>query len=223
MNLDSNILKLNIQKKSKIVSPSDVARVAAPKAAQFLYNMLRVGPRVILRSAFELLRANTITRILSAVVLIFIDTISLVRKRISLKQYVINLVLAVMLMIGGTAGWLLGNEMVSLILLENVILGIIAGLIGAGILGAFLAIAWERFIGLFVQSDAADMLDICNRVFADLVRQYALTRDEVEAVKEQVIITPHMMMQMFSQKNREAFAQRFIEPYLLVIIENRLV
>ena len=207
-------LKLQVKKKSKIGSPGDLARVAAPKAAQVLYNTLRVGPRVILRSAFELLRANTITRILSAIVLISFDTVSLFRKGISLKQYVINLGLALLLMVGGTAGWVLGNDVIGAVLLENVVLGIAAGMTGAGIFGGLTAYAWERGIKLFIQDDTADMMDICNKVFAKMLEEYKLKEAEAVKLIEDIVITPNNIKEMYRQKDREAYARKIIEPYM---------
>ncbi|MCL1997452.1 MAG: hypothetical protein FWG65_01645 [Turicibacter sp.] len=211
---------LEVAKKSKISSTNDLARVVAPKLTQFLYNILRVGPRVILRSAFELLRANTITRVLSAIVLILIDTISLIKGRISFKQYVINLVLAFMLMIGGTVGWVLGGHIVSLVILENVVIGIVAGLIGAGALGAFFALAWDRFVKKFIRDDTRCMLDICNAVFAELIDRHELTEQEIALAKERINITSAFLVDMYAQRTqecREEFALELIEPTVLEI------
>ena len=87
-----------------------------------------------MRSAFQLLRTNIITRIISAVVLVSIDTYLFIRKQISLKQYIINVTMAALLLVGGTAGWY-GGQNVGYVLFENAVIGIIAGVIGAGILG----------------------------------------------------------------------------------------
>lgn len=220
--MDPVIFKLSIEKKSKVGSTSDLARVAAPKLAQILYNILRVGPRVILRSAFELLRANTITRILSAVVLVSIDTVSLIRGRISKKQYIINLILAVMLMVGGTAGWVLGSQAASLIVIENVALGIITGLAGAGILGAALAYSWEKFVKTFIKDDTASMLEICGRVFESMAHEYNLSEEEVYDAKELIKIYSPTMCDMYSQKDRVSFARRIIEPPILTVVNRRI-
>ena len=207
-------LQLCLKKKTKIGSPGDLAKIAAPKTAQFLYNAMRVGPRVILRSAFELLRANTITRVLSAVVLLSIDTVSLVRGRISRKQYVINVSLACMLLVGGTAGWILGSHVVSLILIENVVIGIIAGLIGAGAVGALLGVIGDRIIRLFFKDDTTEMLDIFNLVFAELVTAANLTEAEIEEARDGIVIDTQVIREMFISKDRPAFARNFIEPVI---------
>jgi len=213
--LNPENLKLKMQKKSKINSTNDIARMAAPKAAQFFYNIVRVGPRVILRSAFELLRANTITRILSALVLVAIDTISLIRRRISFKQYVINLVLAVMLMVGGTAGWILGSEVLG-VFVENVVLSVFAGLVGAGILAMLLSIGWEKLVKLFFKDDTEDMLDICNKVFIDMANEYDLNEEQALEIKDKIKITAQTLQRMFAQKDRHNYARKMFKPYFTI-------
>jgi len=207
----TNPLRLTVKKKRR-AGMRDVAKMAAPKTAQMAYNALRVGPRLILRSAFELLRANIITRVLSAVVLLSIDTVSFIRKRISLKQYIIDVTLAAMLVVGGTAGWVLGSHVGS-VLLENALLLLLAGMIGAGVLGAVLGAVAGRIITIFVQDDNADMLVICNKVYEDLAAEYALDETTQEAVADEIYICDKMLKDMFCQKDRTAFARAYIEPF----------
>jgi hypothetical protein len=210
---EDNALRLTVKKKKKIGSLGDIAKIAAPKTASIVYNALRVGPRLILRSAFELLRANIITRVLSAIVLLSIDTVSFVKKRISLKQYLIDVTLALMLVVGGTLGWSLGSHLWGYVVLENVLLGLLAGMVGAGVLGAVLGAVANRVIGLFVQDDNADMLVICNKVYDNLVDDYGLSESEVEAVSDRVYICDKMLKDMFCQKDRDGFARAYIEPF----------
>jgi len=207
-------LKLTITKKKQMSNAEDVAKVAASQGVQILYNALRIGPRLILRSAIELLRANMITRVLSAVVLLTVDTVSLVRGKISKKQYAINVTLAFVLLVGGTAGWTLGGDIIG-IFIESAVMGIIASLIGAGVVGALFAIVWEKLVGLFIQGDVADMLDICNATFARLAEENKLNHAEIENVKTELIIDNAMLGNMFTQKNRADFAQAFIQPVVV--------
>jgi hypothetical protein len=216
---DSCALRLTVKKKNS-GGLSGIIKIAAPKTASMAYNALRVGPRLILRSAFELLRANIITRVLSAVVLLSIDTVSFIRKRISLKQYAIDVTLAVMLVVGGTLGWSLGSRAGG-ILLENAILLLLAGMVGAGVLGAVLGAIAGKIIGLFVQDDNADMLVICNKVYDGLAEEYTLTDEELENVTDSVYICDKMLKDMFCQKDRESFARAYIEPFCEEAAERR--
>ena len=202
---------LTIQK-TKLGSPTDVAKIAGSQGIQFLYNILRVGPRVILRSAFELMKANTATRVLSTIVLLSVDTFSLIRRRISRKQYIINITLALMLVAGGTVGWILGGEVADkFIILENAVIGIIASLIGAGILGTGLGAICEKCIKRYVQDDETEMLAICNQVFDSIIQARSLTHEQAEEAAKNIKITSPLLRQMYTEKDREAFAKKVIE------------
>jgi len=195
--------------RKKIAAGGELAKLAAPKAAQFAYNLLRVGPRVILRSAFELLRANIITRLLSAIVLISFDTVNLYRRRISFKQYVINLVLALLLLLGGTAGWVLGNDFIGAVL-ENVVLALMAGIVGAGLFSGVLGYAWERLIGKFVKSDSQDMLDVISAEFATMAEKHKLSDQQIEEIKAVLVIDSRLIREMFTQKDRVSYARELL-------------
>ena len=209
-------LHCTIKKKQKIASKQDIVKIAAPKTVQFLYNLISIGPRVIMRSVFQLLRANTITRLLTCVVLLSIDTVSLFRKRISLKQYAINVGLSLALLIGGTAGWIAGGHLISLTLIENAAIGIIAALIGAGIFGTALAYGWERFISLFVKCDAEEMLEIFNQEFYSEVTANCLAEEEIAAARDRIELTPEAACEMFACPDKKDFAKGIICP----VIEN---
>ena len=215
-------LQLKIQKK-KITGTGDIARLAAPKTAQMLYNALRVGPRLILRSAFELLRANMVTRVISVVVLLVIDKFSLIKGRISVKQFIINVTLALMLLVGGTAGWVLGSHALSMIV-ENLVLGILAGLIGAGVISAGLSLAANKIIHLFVTDDTEDMLEIYSQCFKTLAAKHSLSMGEIEAATEAIAMSREMVRDMFTEKeNRQALAQAVLAPHVEEIVSARRI
>ena len=207
-------LRCTIRKKTKIANAQDIVKLAAPKTVQFLYNFITIGPRVIMRSVFQLLRANTITRILSCIVLLSIDTISLVRKRISLKQYLINVSLAMMLLVGGTAGWVFGGYLVGMTLIENAAIGIIAALIGAGTLGAALAFFWEKIISLFIKDDTEEMLEIFNHEFYNEVTANRLDEDEIAIARDSIELTPEVTSEMFVCEDKRDFAKSIICPVI---------
>ena len=213
-------LELKIQKK-KIGSANDIARLAAPKTAQMLYNALRVGPRLILRSAFELLRANMVTRVISVVVLLTIDKFSLLKGRISIKQFVINVIMALMLLVGGTAGWMLGSRGLSLVL-ESLVLGIIAGLVGAGVISAVLSFLVNKLIHLFVTDDTEDMLDIYSLCFKQLAAEHLLNNDEIDAVVEAIGMSREMVQDIFTHKeDRTVFANAVLSPHVVDVTSSR--
>ena len=205
-------LRCTIKKKSKIADKQDLIKIAAPKTVQFLYNLVSIGPRVIMRSVFQLLRANTITRILTCAVLLSIDTISLVKKKISLKQYIINVSLALMLLIGGTFGWVFGGYLVGMALIENAAIGIIAALIGAGVFGAASGFFWERFISLFIKGDTEEMLEIFNHEFYAVVTAFRLDEKEIANARDLIELTPDVTGEMFACMDKREFAKSIIYP-----------
>ena len=202
--LDSSRIKLRKYSK-KVGSTGDIVKMAAPKTASFIYNALRVGPRLILRSAFELFRANNVTRVLSALILISFDTFSLAKGRISKKQFVINVVLALMMLVGGTAGWVLGTEILSL-LIENAVLSILAGLIGAGVLGTALGMLWDKIIHIFWRDDTEEMLEILNHEFLRLCHHHGLNQDEAEDLSQKIIVKDQLIKDIYAQADRHGFA-----------------
>ena len=215
----NDALRLSIQKK-QIGGVDDIARLAAPKTAQVLYNAMRVGPRLILRSAFELLRANMVTRVISVVVLLAIDKFSLFKGRISFKQFLINVTLALMLLVGGTAGWVLGGRVISLVV-ESLVLGILAGVIGAGVLSAGLGWLVNRVIHLFVQDDTEDMLDIYSQVFFNLAEKHRLNPQEIDVVVENIGMSRQLVRDIFVEEERFNFARGVIEPIVLEVAGRR--
>jgi len=217
--VDSDTLKLKIHKK-KIGSANDIAKLAAPKATQLVYNALRVGPRLILRSAFELLRANMVTRVISVVVLLAIDKFSLIRGKISFKQFIINVTLALMLLVGGTAGWMLGSHVLSLII-ESIVLGIIAGIVGAGILSAILTLIVNKIIHLFTTDDTQDMIGIYCKEFEALAKEHRLNNDEIICIKDSLCMCKQHVQDIFVQKDKPNFACETLAPYVTEQVELR--
>jgi hypothetical protein len=212
--------KITVRKKTKVANVNDLVCLGAPKLAQVFYNALRVGPRVVLSSVFEFLRANVITRILSALVLISIDTVRFLRGRVSRKQYFIDVALALTLLVSGTAGWFIGSNFIGMFL-ESMVLGIAAGIVGAGVLGAVIGGVCEKTISRFVQGDTADMLEICNDTLAELAAEYKLNEDEVCECAEAAAIDPKTVSEMFLQKDRAEYARKTIEPCVKNVIEKK--
>jgi mannose/fructose/N-acetylgalactosamine-specific phosphotransferase system component IID len=89
-----------------------------------------MGPRVIFRSAVHLMRANLLTRILSAVTLLIVDAYALARGRITRVQFLKNFVMSLLLVASGTLGWELGTRWLVLEFAGGAA-EILAGMVGA--------------------------------------------------------------------------------------------
>jgi len=195
--------QLKLKKQSKISNKHDLAKLIGSKGIQVFYNFVRLGPRVILRSAFQLLRVNIVTRLLSAIFLIFFDCLSLFQRRISFKQFIIDVGLALMLLIGGTLGWYMGMGAIERIFVENAVLGILAGMVGAGVFSSLLGTLWEKFVTLFVQDDATKILQLLNRHYNDLLVEYDISEAEATRLTEAIHIDKKLIRHLYASSDKE--------------------
>ena len=126
-----------------------------------------------------------------------------------------------MLVAGGTAGWSAGTWFAEVVGLDGASAQIIAGLIGAGVLGAALGMLWDLIIKMLVQDDAADMLQILNRAFASLATDYMLNEKEAEAARAQIVITGSTVRDMYASGDRNGFATALIRPVIIKAVKQR--
>jgi len=166
-----------------------------PKATTVVFNFVMGGFSVALRSAVHLLRATVITRILSALTILALDVYGLARKRISIVQFVRNVILSILLIFFGTVGWNIGAGWFAI--------EIIGGLIGAGIMGTFIPMGFEKIIDKFVKSDEQKMMEIVDEVLCDCPEK------EQEQIKKN--ISPGKLKLMFASQNREEYARQLVE------------
>ena len=88
---------------------------------------------------------------------------------------------------------------------------IVAGLIGAGILGAGLGVAWEKIVKRFFKDDESDMLDICNQVFDECICERCMTEQEAEEAAKEIKITSQLLRQMYAEEDREGFVRTVVD------------
>jgi len=184
-----------------------------PKFATMMINLLSIGPRVILRSAFQILRTNIWTRLISTVLLISFDLYSFARKRISKKQLVINLILSATLLIGGSAGWFFGTHSISAIVAENTAIWIIAGLAGAGVFSAIFDKICRKMLGKFLKSDVDDMLDIINEEFECMIIEHELDDDRANAIADKIKISDQICLRCFCSQDKKKRVRELLIPY----------
>jgi len=191
----------------------NLVKLVFPKLATMVINLVRIGPRVILRSTFQILRTNIWTRLISTILLVSIDLYSFIRKKISKKQLAINLILSATLLAGGTAGWFFGTNSVLAIVAENTVIWIIAGLAGAGILSAVLDKLCRKVLGRFLKSDVEDMMEIINEEFECMIREHALDDVQADAIAKAIQISEKTCLSCFCKADRKKHARGVLVPY----------
>ena len=195
------------------VKNGNLAKLIFPKIATMAINLVSIGPRMILRSAFQILRTNIWTRLISTVLIVSFDLYSFARKRISKKQLTINLILSATLLIGGSAGWVFGTNSVSAIVAENTVLWIIAGLLGAGVLSSVFDKLCRRVLGKFLKSDVEDILDLVNEEFECLVAEHALDEETADTIARTVQICDRVCLECFCKDDKKKHVRDILMPY----------
>ncbi|MCL2408709.1 MAG: hypothetical protein FWC96_03740 [Oscillospiraceae bacterium] len=157
---------------------------------------------MIFRSTIELMRANLITRILSCISLLFIDLCDLVRKRISVAQFVKNVILSALLVVSGTVGWNFGSRWIVLEFFGGFV-DIAGGILGAGIMSFVSNLVLDKISGKVVESDAQKMWKILDPHIDVLPEEeQAYAREHVTGV---------CLKKMYASTDKEAYAVELIE------------
>jgi len=201
--------------KSRKVFPGvkGLVKLVVPKLASMVMNLIAIGPRVILRSAFQLLRTNIWTRLVSTLILVSFDLFNYARKKISTKQLIINIVLSLTLLTTGTAGWMFGTNSVLGIAAENTLIWILAGLAGAGLISAVADTICRKVLGLFLKSDVEDMLDFINNEFELMSEENGLSAAQMDELAKLVKIDNKICVNCFAKSNKKKYAREILGPY----------
>jgi hypothetical protein len=203
-------------KKSGVLAKFDkgnIVKLILPKVATMGINLISIGPRVILRSAFQIMRTNIWTRIISTLVIVSFDLYNFAKKKISKKQLAINLILSATLLIGGTTGWIFGTNSVTGIVAENTVLWIVAGLIGAGALSSISNSIGKKLLEKFVKSDVEDMIDLINEEFECIAKEYNLDNNKVDKIAEEIHIDHKICLDCFCKRDRKKYIREILCPY----------
>ena len=202
------------------LSSEHIAKMTAPKIVQVFYNVLSIGPRLILRSVIQLLRANIVTRLLSAVTLVIIDTVCFNRKWITRKQYIMNVILALTFLVAGTYGWYLGVWFAGLILFEGIVAEIIMGIIGAALISSCLGFAIERIFKKITTSDEDDVRDEFRKALYAEACSNQLSTEEIECVEDKIKINQRLVRRAISRKRINGDCAEFVKETLSPAVDD---
>jgi len=189
------------KKKFRIKGIDSAIRMFAPKLVTISFNIIQMGPRIIFRSALQLLRANLFTRIVSCLTLFILDAADLYRHRISKAQFARNIALSLVLIGCGTFGWNIGKKWIILEIFGSGV-EVVGGLIGAGVLGAVSSTVFDKTCNKFLRSDGQEMRDIISRHLSDMPDE-----EKRKILKE---ISNSELKKMYASEDKDAYAEELI-------------
>ena len=214
--MESEYIYLSYSAKKSFVQKKLHPKMFIPKLATLLLNMFKLGPRIFVRSTIQLFKANLVVRLLTSLLVLLYDLVFLLTKRISKKQFVINTVVTLSLLVGGIAGWYGGQYAVLGIIVENTILWFAVCFVSSGVM-AFLA---EKIARKFVlqryTSDAEDVSAIFNKVFLDLKNEYNIEHETAQNIAFEIPLSEKICLTCYCNSNKEQFADDFLRPYFQV-------
>ena len=167
--LASQIAKSSI---SGAMTPSfqALAKTLSPKAYAALANAFRSGTTLTggaaINSAAKLLKGNAITAVVTTAVLTSFDVKDIVLGRISGAQLAVNFAKTTTTVVGGTAGWL-GGSTVGTMVLPGVGT-VVGGLVGSLVAGGGLGVLIDKATGKFFDSDTDKMIRLIQAAFRDV-------------------------------------------------------
>ncbi len=222
--LSSQLLKAGLNS-AMVAGTEGIAQALGPKACAVIVNAFRSGAPIYgaaaMKSAAKLLRGNAVVAGLTVIVLSTFDIADIVRGRISAGQLAKNLTSTLGAVAGGSAGWVGGAALGTMVMPG--IGSIIGGLVGSMGGGAAAGAIANAAVGLFIKDDADEMAEVVSKVVTVVATDNLMSEDEVKRLAETVgeTLTGKTLKDMYSSKDREAFAHSLIRPEADKIIAER--
>ena len=205
-----------------VASSEAIVKIMGPKVSAMVVNAFRQGSKIYgsaaMKSAAKLLRGNVITAGVTVAVLSSFDIVNIFRGRISGKQLFKNITNTTTTVASGTAGWITGSAVGSMLLPGvGTVIGGLIGSIGGGAVGGKVS---NTVLDIFIEDDADEMVKIIERKFSDLAIEYLLNKKEVEKVTDNLKdkLSGNTLKEMHADSNREEFSKKLLIP----IIENEV-
>lgn len=226
---------LTVPMKDFIVKPlykTTLGKTGIEKLAQWSLGKSVYGVAAI-NHVSKLLRSNVITGGVTTLVLTAPDAYrAAISQNISWAQFGKNLASNIAGVAGGTAGWAAGTAAGAALGsifpgVGTVIGGLAGGLLGAMGIGMAASKGTKVVLDQFIIDDAVQMLELVQKVFAELCSDYLLSEKELEAVIESFkdITSPSWLRDMYGSGKRNddkiMFAKRELEPLFISIINRR--
>ena len=224
--VSSQLLKAGLN--SAMVSSTEaIATALGPKACAVIVNAFRTGTNIYgaaaMKSAAKLLRGNAVVAGLTVIVLSSFDIADIVRGRISPGQLAKNLAGTISSVAGGTAGWVGGAALGSMVFpgVGTVVGGLIGSLGG----GTAAGVAMNALTGFFLKDDAEQMCAIVEKRISRVANDYLMTEDEVTKLVEFVsrCLDGGTLKDMYASPDRAAFIDELMKNDIEGIVVERPV
>ena len=209
---------------SMLVGSSEaIVSLMGPKASAMIVNAFRDGGSKIFgaaakKSAAKLLRGNIISGGVTLVIMSSFDIANAFQGKISGKQLFKNIVNTGAVIGGGGIGWTVGATVGSVLLpgAGTYIGGFVGSMVGGSVAGK----ASDTIVGVFVESDAEEMVRIIQAVFTELAEDYLLNSHEGEKAIDALAdrLDGKKLMEMYASSDKHLFARNMLTP----IIENTI-
>jgi hypothetical protein len=204
------------------------------KAASAIATSLRSGNAIYGQAAMnhvsKLLRGNIVTAAVTTLVLSSVDIYRIFNGKISKSQLFKNVSNTAVGVAGGVAGWqagAVGGATAGTAIFPGpgtAIGGFVGGLLGGVLAGWGAQAASSAVLNRFIKEDADEMLEILEKVFADIAQENLLGKSEMEKVIDNLkkLDLVDKLRDMFASDAREVFAKKLLLPLIENVTKSRV-
>ena len=182
-----------------------------PKVGAIIINLIKLGPRVALRSTMQLLRVNIYTRIITSFLVLIFDFYNYMTKKISKKQLAINSTLSLTLLVGGTVGWYSGEFLMRGIILENTILWFAACFVASGLAGVYAEKLISTIIYSRTVSDMKLMLSHFNNSYDKIIQEQNIPPEQAQTLCASIQITEKDCLNTYKSVDKEEYTYNLLK------------
>ena len=222
--LSSQLLKAGLNS-AMVAGTEGIAAALGPKTCAVIVNAFRSGAPIYgaaaMKSAAKLLRGNVVVAGLTVLICSTFDIADIVRGRISAGQLVKNLASTITMVGAGSAGWVGGAALGTLVMPGAG--SIVGGLIGSMGGGAAAGALTNKIVGHFIKDDAEEMQRIIQKKVEEICVDNLMNKNEVDELVDNLSkdLSGNKLKDMHASKDRERFVDEMVEPLVDGILAKR--
>jgi hypothetical protein len=177
------------------------------------------------KSASNILKSNIVGAVVTTAVLSSADIARLITGRISKEQLTKNIAVTGVGVFGGSAGYVAGAAIGSILIPIPGVGTFVGGIVGATITGGVAGQAIQTTMDSFIKNDGDIMLDIFNKEFQKLAEDYLLGSDEIEYVisriTEEKLLRDSGLRDIYASQDRKEYCRELLIPLIEEVCELR--